>query len=360
MNKKQDIAIYGAGGNGIKFYNALKKDGYNIVFFIDSYSNEQEYDGIKIYRPDDAPQKDIQVLVSVSCYSHMIANQLKKQAYLSCYDFNQCIKKFPVILNAFFSSKNLLKRKQETKAELEQITKLGSMLKDEISKLALEKVVAFRLNPSSETYIENDWKVQYFSDDLPLVTAFREPISMLDCGAYIGDTLPIALDFFKTNEMNVNLISLFEPNLDNNLLLQKTIEKLNSPDYLIMNYPCGVWSKNTTLNFKLGADASHIVNESSENSTQLQVVGLDAVAYGSQPNFIKMDIEGAEIDALKGAEKIIKKYTPVLAISVYHLTSHLWEAAFLINQINPNYHYYLRTHGDLGNEIVLYALPIPQ
>lgn len=358
MNKKQDIVIYGVGGNGIKFYNSLKNNGYNIVFFIDSYSCEQEYESIKIYRPHAVPTKETSVLVSVSCYSRQISDELKEQGYLNCYNFNQCIKLFPTILNEFFSAESLLKRTEETKADLNKIKVFASKLKDEGSKAALERVLAFRLAPSSETYIENDWQVQYFPDDIPLLSAFREPISMLDCGAYTGDTLSVALDFFKNNEININFISLFEPNLDNNNILQGTIEKLTSPEYLLFNYPCGVWSKNTTLNFKLGADASHIVNDKTENTAQLQVVGLDAIAYGSQPNFIKMDIEGAEIEALKGAEKIIKKYNPVLAISVYHFTSHLWEAAFIINEMSPNYNYYLRTHGDLGNEIILYALPI--
>lgn len=353
----KNVVIYGAGGNGIKIYHALKSNNYNVIFFIDLYSNKRVYDGVKIYTPDLVPRKNIQVLVSVSCYSNQIARLLKKQGHEKCYDFNQCMKLFPCLLNEFFLRESLVELKKKTAMNLDKLKILSSLLKDYESKKTLERVIAFRLKPSSETYIENDWKVQYFSDDLPISFAFRESVTMVDCGAYIGDTLPIALDFFNKNKIKVNSITLFEPNLDNNFLLQKNIEKFTSSEYLLVNYPCGVWSKNTTLNFKLGADTSHIVSHDMGNTEKLQVVALDAVAYSRKPNFIKMDIEGAELEAIKGAKKIIKEYNPVLAISVYHLTSHLWDVAFLINKFNPNYDYYLRTHGDLGNEIILYALP---
>ncbi|TYK65595.1 FkbM family methyltransferase [Colwellia echini] len=357
MSTTQDLIIYGAGGNGIKFFNSLKDNGYNIIFFLDLYSKKQEHNGIKIYRPHTSPTKNCTVLISVSCYSRQIADDLKEQGYNICLDFNQCLKRFPTLLNQFILPEKLLDCTNETKNNLNKIKNLNLMFKDEESKNALQRILAFRLAPSSKTYIENDWQVQYFPNDLPLSSVLKRPIVMLDCGAFTGDTLPIALSFFKKHKIDVSSISLFEPNLNNNVVLQEVIEKFTTPEYLLINYPCGVWSKNTILNFELGAETSHIVNTKSERSVQVPVVSLDAVAYGYQPNLIKMDVEGAEIEAIKGARKIIRQYRPTLAISVYHKASHLWEVAFLINDINPNYNYYLRTHGDLGNEIILYALP---
>ena len=72
-----------------------------------------------------------------------------------------------------------------------------------------------------------------------------------------------------------------------------------------------------------------------------------------------MDIEGAEIEALKGAQNIIQKYKPGLAISVYHAPEHVWEIPILIREMLPNtYQYYLRSHAYNDFETVLYAIPI--
>src|SRR5208282_6386661 len=62
-------------------------------------------------------------------------------------------------------------------------------------------------------------------------------------------------------------------------------------------------------------------------------VALDEVLSGAQPTYIKMDIEGAELDALNGARKIIQRYSPVLAICTYHLQDHLWKIPLLIQSI---------------------------
>ena len=72
--------------------------------------------------------------------------------------------------------------------------------------------------------------------------------------------------------------------------------------------------------------------------------------------FIKMDIEGAELNALYGSKEIIKKYVPKLAVCVYHKTEHLWEIPFFIKSLNPNYKIYLRHHSLDEHETVCYAI----
>ena len=75
--------------------------------------------------------------------------------------------------------------------------------------------------------------------------------------------------------------------------------------------------------------------------------------------YIKMNIEGAEIDALKGAAGSIARWTPKLAIAVYHRPSDLWQIAEVVRGLNPNYDLYLRQHDGGVIETVLYALPRP-
>lgn len=72
--------------------------------------------------------------------------------------------------------------------------------------------------------------------------------------------------------------------------------------------------------------------------------------------FIKMDIEGAEMDALKGAEQTIRKYKPKLAISIYHEENDFWEIPLLIKSFVPEYQFYVRHHSDNCSETILYAI----
>ena len=69
-----------------------------------------------------------------------------------------------------------------------------------------------------------------------------------------------------------------------------------------------------------------------------------------------MDVEGAEINALKGAEKLIKKYKPKLAICIYHKMEDMWEIPGLILSYVPEYKLYLRHYSPSKDETVLYCL----
>ena len=83
---------------------------------------------------------------------------------------------------------------------------------------------------------------------------------------------------------------------------------------------------------------------------------IDNITAGDKVSFIKMDIEGAELDALKGAEQTIKKVHPKLAISAYHKFEDLLEIPQFIQVIDSSYKFYLRRHSHLVHELVLYAL----
>jgi hypothetical protein len=73
--------------------------------------------------------------------------------------------------------------------------------------------------------------------------------------------------------------------------------------------------------------------------------------------FIKMDLEGAELNALKGAEQTIKEQKPKLAISIYHKPEDIWEIPNLLLELVPDYKFYIRHYTLIGAETVLYALP---
>jgi hypothetical protein len=71
--------------------------------------------------------------------------------------------------------------------------------------------------------------------------------------------------------------------------------------------------------------------------------------------YIKLDIEGAELEALKGMKKIIATCKPKLAICIYHKPTDLWTIPLFIRSLNPSYKLYIRQH-DRVHETVCYAL----
>ena len=75
--------------------------------------------------------------------------------------------------------------------------------------------------------------------------------------------------------------------------------------------------------------------------------------------FLKMDIEGAEYDALLGAEQTIRRCRPKLAICVYHGYDDIWRIPLLIDSFDPNYTFYLRHNGGnlIPTEFVLLCKP---
>jgi FkbM family methyltransferase len=74
-------------------------------------------------------------------------------------------------------------------------------------------------------------------------------------------------------------------------------------------------------------------------------------------DFIKMDIEGGEIAALRGAAQAIRRYKPKLAISVYHSLEDLVRIPALIREIEPDYELFLEHYTLHWEETVLYAVP---
>jgi len=76
-------------------------------------------------------------------------------------------------------------------------------------------------------------------------------------------------------------------------------------------------------------------------------------------DYIKMDIEGAEPEAIDGAARVIREFSPRLAISAYHQPHHLWQIPLKLKEINPGYDLYFGHHSPVFWESVFYAVQRP-
>ena len=118
---------------------------------------------------------------------------------------------------------------------------------------------------------------------------------------------------------------------------------------------CGAYSSTGELKFEedFQTGSSKI---SREGATLIRVTSIDDMLQGEKATFIKMDIEGAEMEALIGAKETIEKYNPRLAISVYHKVDDLWEIPYYILTHYTWYQIYLRHYALTTNETVMYAV----
>ncbi len=187
--------------------------------------------------------------------------------------------------------------------------------------------------------------VQYF--DLPQLQLGDE--YFVDVGALDGETTKHFLEHFSGGHAYV-----FEPSAAQYEAMKKELKVYGGATEL---FPYGLYDRNGTVRFSTcGYDAGS-ARVSKTGDTSIKVRRMDDVLIGKRVTFIKMDIEGSELAALKGAEQIIRTQKPKLAICVYHKPEDIWEIPGLILDYVPEYRLYLRHYSITNTETVLYAIP---
>ena len=109
------------------------------------------------------------------------------------------------------------------------------------------------------------------------------------------------------------------------------------------------------------ADSSSKLSSDGDDGTKISVTSIDTVCKNENVSYIKMDIEGSELEALKGAKATIERCKPKLAICVYHKKEDLITIPQYIRSgtsVGKDYKFYLRYHGVTPCELVLYAIPV--
>ena len=224
--------------------------------------------------------------------------------------------------------------------------RLNDQLSDERSRDVLGAVLNFRqtLDPSFLRPVLDD-------DDLYApknLIEFTTAEVYVDAGSYDGDTIR---SFAKSVHDRFDHVYAFEPDpvtyraLQSNFAAEPRVEAINA----------GLHRKKGVLRFK--DDGSRGAIFASDGAITMPVTSLDDVVGHKRVTYIKMNIDGADIDALYGAEQAIRRERPKLAISVYHRPSDLWRIPEIAAQFSADYQLFLRQHDGGIIETVLYAIP---
>lgn len=219
-------------------------------------------------------------------------------------------------------------------------------LEDDKSRFVFENILKYRITFDwaylKKARAKDNLSTQYFVSEV----LFSDHEVIVNCGANRGESTIL----FYENIPGCRVIAL-EPEEKNFEFLQKL--KLEG----LKTIQAGVWSEDTTLRFSDQGGGTSDGSIDTAGNTEIIVKALDHISECQSATYIKMDIEGAELEALKGAEEIIRKQRPKLAICIYHRPEDFFEIPLYIKKLNPDYKLFIHHHNTIWYwETVLYAV----
>lgn len=268
-------------------------------------------------------------------------------AYVECFCDNALEKQNTLVEGRVpvFGMQDIAKKQELEKYAVVVSPELG---RDQIRESLIENGI-----PKENIYLYNkpyiDASGQYFDNE---IIKIKDNEIFVDGGCLDLGTSEIFLEIAEKSGYSVKKIYAFEPDFFN---LKKCRERIKEGAFKNIDLiNAGLWKCDTYLGFSSNGDGGSRIEEANSDN-QIKVTSLDSCIEG-RVTFIKMDIEGAELEALKGAEKCILTYKPKLAICIYHKREDMWEIPLYIKSLIPEYRLYIRHYSNCEWETVLYAV----
>ena len=225
-----------------------------------------------------------------------------------------------------------------------QFEAVHDLLADEPSKRTYAAFLNAKLGEPEGLY-DVRCRDQYFPEGIVELT---DGEVFVDGGAYTGDTL---LAFIMKTKSKYARCYAFEPEPANAAKLSALARRQGFRGVSIVGK--GLWSKADTLRFA----AAPGTTGSALDRTGGMAAETDTIDNSApDATFIKLDVEGAELEALKGAAGTIKRNRPKLAVCLYHKPGDLFEIPLFLKSLAPGYRFFLRQHQPVSCELVLYAV----
>lgn len=345
------VFIYGAGVYGSILREYLRNNGVmsDIGYVVDNDYVTANSEVIPI--DDFIKEYSYRAVLILGIYDYPLIREFKqkyKDIIPHMYEFH-----LTVVLGRYLEWE-----KAFVFSHIESFKQTYLMLADEISKLTLQLYLETATGGDfGELYDDCYSSKPYFNE----LTDNLEIDTFIDCGAFDGDTVWDYMELYPAYKD----IYAFEPDRKNVEIIRMKKRQENTKGLHVM--PQCVHSQRGTFYFvSEGKSSSHL---SEKGNTVVQATRLDDlidIKYGGRMKspedrriLIKMDIEGCELEALKGAESLIRRYNPCLAVCVYHKEEDMIRIPQFINSLVPDktYDYYLRFHGRDLAELVFYAVP---
>ena len=274
---------------------------------------------------DSDPEKWGQVFAGVSCVSpeELVAMRDECVVFVTMGDFMPV---YDALVSAGFRSVHLIYKYDLLSSEFlaradsaqlaERLSATRGMLSDRRSVQVFDAVLE-RVTGASDA--RSSWRTSAtrISTSLPISSCWATMSPSSTPARTDGDTLR---EFVERTKGRFRRVSCFELDRANFQGLRDCAATISAGRDIDV-YNVGLWDRETDVAYRSDAVQSSM----GRGEEAGHVVALDAALRGERVTFIKMDIEGAELHALRGAAEIIRSQKPRLAVCVYHHISHLWE-----------------------------------
>lgn len=333
-NIHNGIVLFGAGQNGRWCLDYLKRNNLKVNYFIDNSPKLQHttIDNIPIISFDEYKNKNLNSPILITSKHSVLAIaktliEVELKMPFDCWFLIKNIQEYRNILNIFH---------------------------DEKSKNVLTLIMKTMLT-GDEKYCsliaENN---QYFCM-APFFNTGNE--TFVDLGAYTGDTIE---KFIYAHNGSYKHIYAFEPGKKQIDAMQYRFERLykewalKENSITINNMAVSSQKSSTTIDYCEHLLATCITNKKVDGDI-VQVDTLDNYFKNINISSIKVDIEGSEIDMLKGGINVIKRDKPKFALSVYHKPDDLIRSVQILTSLGINYNFSLRHHSSYLMDTTLYC-----
>lgn len=376
LRSSAKVCVFGAGEWAANVCGKLSRPEIGIAIHCccdnDTSKWGQTFFGVPcISLPELLALKDEVTVLIVTGYCHEIYQQLKQAGVRNLYVLN----KEYVVLGA----ENLMRRVQDD-AEFaqfrEQVAELMDLLVDEQSLRTASTIIRnwFTFSPFEQDYAEINVPDQYFPADI-ICLSDREVF--VDLGAYDGKN---TLEFIERSGKRFDAAYAFEMDRNNFALLANafrarpdngaySVREVLSPSAMPAALDEATLSGNAggtvfLCRFGVGSTQGSIWYRSQSQASAADALGdclaeiarIDDVLVGQPVTLLKIDIEGAEMEALEGAKETIRRWKPQVAACVYHNPDHLLQLPLFLKTLVPEYALFLRHHSQAEVETVCYAI----
>jgi FkbM family methyltransferase len=337
----EPILIYGMGNGAEKLLELCSRYGVRIqaIFASDDHARGNEFQGYPIISYGDVQKKYDHALIlpAFGVYQEEVLLRIEEMAQR----YEVLVPDLPLFGGEIISSEYL-------RDHGEEIEKAKALFQDQQSHAVFDAMLETKYTGSLTALYRADTRRD---DDMKLLSP-GEQEHFLDLGAYNGDTIR---EFLNLTDGKYAEITAMEPDAHNFKKLREATSLL--PHVTLLSEAS--WDTDCELTFS-GKGGRNCGKKPDLPGKYTHLHSVPAITVDSlEKNFtyVKMDVEGAEAETLRGMRNTLRQCHPKLLISAYHKTDDFISLPLLLEQLCPGYRMYLRRNRCLPAwEIQLYCV----
>ena len=324
--ESRPIVVYGMGNGADKLIERFKK--YNIeisdFFASDGFVRGHTFHGMRVKSFSEIKETYPEFVIVLSFASNRqdVIEMLEKIDS----EHEMYVPDMPVAGEEYFD-------REFYNAHYDEIVKAFELFADEESKNAYASIINYKLSGKMQYLMD-----AYSNKDELYAELSSSPIeTYIDAGAYNGDTAKEAIKYFP----DLGEIIAIEPDPRNYKKLLRFSEEIESPRITTLN--AAVWNKGGAGEFSSSGNRNSSISSTSSyqhKETDVSLISIDSLNLS--PDYIKYDVEGAELEALEGTRDTIERAHPILLVSLYHRSKDIFEIPNYLAKEYPFYRIVLR------------------